>query len=129
MARGLTAVNKVAEIWDASATIGGPIKQDKLWYFFAPRMWGNRNYAAGVYWNATQSTGLYTQDLSRPADQFEDYRNQPLRLTWQANAKNKFNFFVDYPDLGCSCRSSLPTTTDPAAVTSLRRSATTPRRH
>ena len=50
-------MNQVADIWDASATIGGPIKQDKLWYFFAPRMWGNRNYAAGIYYNATQSSG------------------------------------------------------------------------
>ena len=58
-ARGLTAVNQVYQIFDVSATIGGPIKQDTLWYFFAPRLWGNRNYAAGVYYNATPHSGLY----------------------------------------------------------------------
>ena len=115
MGRGVIAVNEVVDIWDLAATIGGPIKQDTLWYFFAPRKWGNRNYAAGVYWNATQSSGLYTQDLQRPGDQFEDYRSQPLRLTWQANSKNKFNFFIDYPDSGCTCR-NLPTTLAPEAV-------------
>ena len=108
-------MNQVVSIWDVSATIGGPIKKDKLWYFFAPRKWGNRNYAAGVYWNATQGTPFYTPNLNRPGDQFEDYRSQPLRLTWQANAKNKFNFFVDYPDSGCTCR-NLPTTTSPEAI-------------
>src|SRR5205814_782421 len=95
-ARGLTAVNKVAHIFDVSATIGGPIKQDKLWYFFAPRIWGNRNYAAGVFYNATQHSGLYTQDLSRRADQFEDYQNQPLRLVCQAKAQNKLNFLAAF---------------------------------
>src|SRR5206468_12975996 len=69
---------------------------------------------AGVYYNATPHSGLYTQDLSRPADQFENYRSQPARLTWQANAKNKFNFVIDYPNVGCTCR-NLATTTDPAA--------------
>lgn len=113
-ARGLTAVNQVVSIWDFSGTIGGPIKKDKLWFFFALRKWGNRNHAAGIYWNATQGTGYYTPDLQRPADQFEDYRSQPLRLTWQANARNKFNFFIDYPDSGFS--RNLPTTTSPEAV-------------
>ena len=131
-ARGLTVVNKVGSIWDTSATLGGPIKKDKLWYFMALRKWGNRNYSAGVYWNDTQGTPFYTPadgtgiDLlgvqripagrpMRRGDQFEDYRNQPLRLTWQANRKNKFNFLVDYPDSGCTCR-NLPTTSSPEAV-------------
>ena len=39
-ARGLTAVNKVGNIWDVTATAGGPIVKDKLWFFFAPKMWG-----------------------------------------------------------------------------------------
>jgi hypothetical protein len=113
-ARGLTAVNKVVYIRDASVTVGGPIKKDKLWFFFAFRKWGNRNYAAGVYWNQAQGTGYYVPDLSRPGDQLEDYRAQPVRLTWQASAKNKFNFFVDYPDLGTL--RNLPTTAAPEAT-------------
>ena len=45
----------------------------------------------------------------RRGDQFEEYRSQPVRLTWQASPKNKFNFLVDYPDSGCTCR-NLPGT-------------------
>jgi hypothetical protein len=126
-ARGLTAVNKVGNIWDATAAAGGPILKDKLWFWAAPKMWGNRNYAAGLYWNDTQGTPFFTPangtgiDLFgvrrapaglpvRRADQFEVIRSQPVRLTWQASPRNKLNFFVDYPEAACTCRSTITTT-------------------
>src|SRR5450631_2364553 len=131
-ARGITGVNKVANIWDLTATAGGPIVKDKLWFFFAPKAWGNRNYSAGVFWNDTQGTPYYTpangtgvdflgvqrtpagQPIRR-GDQFEVQNSYPVRLTWQATAKDKFNSFVDFPATGCSACRPLPTVTSPEA--------------
>jgi hypothetical protein len=47
--------------------MGGPIKQDKLWFFSAFR-WEDRSlYQAGNYYNKRQGTVFYEPDLSRPA--------------------------------------------------------------
>ena len=89
------------DLYDVDWSLGGPLKKDKLWFFFAPKFWGDRLYAAGVYWNDTQGTPYFTPangtgiDLFgvqrapaglpiRRADQFETIRSQPFRLTWQA---------------------------------------------
>lgn len=114
-ARGLVGVNKVGNIYDVTATAGGPIKKDRLWFFVAPKWWGNRNYAAGIYWNQTQGTPRYTPDLTRRADQLEEVRSTPIRLTWQASRADNVNVFVDFPQAACNCR-QLPTTTAPEAV-------------
>jgi hypothetical protein len=37
-ARGLTAVNDVTKIYDINPTLGGPIKEDKLWFFSRTEM-------------------------------------------------------------------------------------------
>jgi hypothetical protein len=114
-ARGLTSTNRVDVIYDAGITLGGPFIQDKLWYFGSVRYWGNRNFAAGIYWDKTEGAPLYVPDLSRPADQLETQRSNPVRLTWQATDKQKWNFFVDYPERACTCRFSA-TTADPEAT-------------
>ena len=101
--RGLTTVSKILKIYDAGITFGGPIKQDKLWFFGSFREWGNGHLMAGNYWNKTQGTPFYTADLSRPGDRFQWYESKAIRVTWQASEKNKFNFFADVAD-DCLCR-------------------------
>ena len=64
--RGLSTEQKIVKIFDGAFTLGGPIKQDKLWFFTAQRVWGNRNQVPGVFYNLTQGTPFYTPDLSRP---------------------------------------------------------------
>lgn len=96
--RGLTTVNRVLNLYDAAATLGGPIRQDRLWFFTAHRKWGNRNQLANLFFNKTQGAPIYTPDLERPADRDERYRAHALRLTWQASQKNKIAFFTDLQD-------------------------------
>ena len=96
IARGLTSGFDINWIYHFEASLGGPIKQDKLWFYTAHRLTGNRNQAGGIFWNATQGTPFYTPDTARgPADQKETLRSNAVRLTWQANASNKFSGFVD----------------------------------
>jgi hypothetical protein len=117
--RGLTAANKRVKIFDEAASVGGPIKRDKLWFFGAFRTWGMAKQFAGVYWNKTQNESLtppgailrvvpYTPWVDRPLDsrsaRWESYDSKSGRLTWQAAAKHKLDFFIDH-QIGCNCGS------------------------
>jgi hypothetical protein len=102
-ARGATTSSRILKIYDASFTLGGPIKRDRLWFFLALREWGSRHQMAGMFWNKTQGTPFWTPDPSRPADRYQWYESKAIRGTWQATTVNKINFFADVAD-ACICR-------------------------
>ncbi|HEV8317571.1 MAG TPA: carboxypeptidase-like regulatory domain-containing protein [Vicinamibacterales bacterium] len=52
-ARGLTSVNGLRYLRSVDGFVGGPIKQDKLWYFIAGRYTASQNQLAGIYFNKT----------------------------------------------------------------------------
>jgi hypothetical protein len=95
-ARGVTFTNKVLHFYNADVTVGGPIKRDRLWFFAAGRVAGNKNTVAGLYFNKTQGTPFYTPDLGRPAYRQEWLRSLGGRFTWQASQKNKVSGFADF---------------------------------
>ncbi len=98
-ARGLTATPSVRKVYDVSGSLGGPLKKDKLWFFTGHRKWAASTYVPGNFYNRAQGTCLgtdpvwcvepYTPDPSRPAYRTDYYRDNSLRLTWQAAAKDK----------------------------------------
>src|SRR5262245_10288007 len=89
--RGLTAAAKVRKIYDTGVGLGGPIREDKLWFYGAVRTWGSVEQLAGVYFNKIQNTLFYEADLDRPAVYDRYTRDATLRLTWQATQKQKLN--------------------------------------
>ena len=133
-AGGLTASNKTLKLFDASASVGGPIKRDTLWFFVAPRTWGIARTQAGAYWNKTQNTFLtppgaarkvvlWTPWTDRPEDvdsgRREWYDSMLSRVTYQMNAKNKFNVTYD-EQRACNCGSVSATTSHEAYISSYR---------
>ena len=48
-ARGLPTIGAVDHVYDVSGSLGGPIMQDKLWFFSAHRWWGNSQFVPGLY--------------------------------------------------------------------------------
>src|SRR5262245_5326607 len=104
--RGPRAVNKTKRTYDANAAIGGPIFQDKLWFFTAHRVFGYQNYLAGNFSNLTQNTPFYTPDPSRPAIHQQDNITDGVRFTYQASRKDKISAAWDFQHsdicLGCS---------------------------
>ena len=94
-ARGLKTVNKVLNAYDATASLGGPIKTNRLWFFATSRYTGTNNQWAGSFWNKVQGTGFYEPDLNRPAYRKEQLWAHGARLTWQASARNKVGVFAD----------------------------------
>src|SRR3954465_13642411 len=118
-ARGLQNANKRVKIFDEAASLGGPIKMDKIWFFGAFRTWGMAKQFAGVYWNKTQDQSLtppgaplrvvpYTPWVDRPLDvhsgRWESYDSESGRVTWQAATKHKIDFYMDH-QIGCNCGS------------------------
>jgi hypothetical protein len=91
-ARGLTNVPTVRKIYDASGSLGGPVRRDRLWVFTAHRWWGASEYAPGNYFDKTPGDLFYVADLARPA--YTDWPSQDssVRVTWQASARHKLTF-------------------------------------
>ena len=93
--RGVTTPSKVLYAYDFNFAVGGPIRRDRLWFFTATRLSATKNQIAGLFFNKTQGTPLYTADLTRPQFAKEWLQSQALRITWQASPKNKVNAFAD----------------------------------
>src|SRR6185436_9051656 len=86
---------------DLTASFGGPINRDRVWFFWSgrtkltekktPIMFANRN--------AGTSSWLYEADPSQPA--FNDSRTNAtnVRLTWQMTQRQKLAFYFDEQSL------------------------------
>lgn len=111
----------VGHIYRVGAQVGGPFKQDKLWFYAAIGRWGQTVYQPGAYYNALQgksgnpvtATLFYpgqpgspfvnmAPDTSRPAAGFDWFRNHSLRTTWQASARQRVGVYVDVQK-SCRC--------------------------
>ena len=117
--RGLNEASKTQKLFDESASVGGPIRKDRLWFFGTVRSWGFARQNAGVFWNKTQDVFLtppgaaakvvkWTPYVDRPLDRLsgrqEWYDSVLGRITWQASKANKFA--VTYNEQrGCNCGS------------------------
>jgi len=96
--RGLTTPGKLFKLWDYNAAVGGPIKKDRIWFFFQFRDEGSHRTVPGMFANANMgdpTKWTYVADTSRPAVQAGSWRNGALRLTAQPTTRNKFNVFWD----------------------------------
>jgi hypothetical protein len=85
--RGLTAGNAIDRIIDYTASIGGPIKKDKLWFFSSARYFSVNNFIANTFMD-DGSQGI--------DDQF--IKNIMARVTWQATPRNKISAYFDEID-------------------------------
>jgi hypothetical protein len=88
-AQGLTSVDRVNYIYDFNPAAGGPIREDKLWFYGAYRQWETNQYMAGLYYNKSTVPWIREDDLTRPAYEGDEDYNGSFRLTWQATPRNK----------------------------------------
>ena len=95
VAKGLTAVDSVKQVWDVNPAFGGPLMKGKLWAFGSWRNWGTNSYVGGMYFNKTPTSPFYTPDLDRQAVNELRLGSMNARLTWQVSPRNKINFFYD----------------------------------
>ncbi len=83
-AQGLRAQNKIENVYDLNAGVGGPIIKDRLWFYSSFRRWGANNYLANTF----TPEGNQALDDNRLTD-------IALRLTYQINEKNKVTVSYD----------------------------------
>ena len=116
-AQGVTAPARLANQYDINYSLGGPIVQDKLWFFVSGRNWAYNNYVQNSF-NADGSQARADNKLSA----------FPVRLTSQVSEKNRLTGLIDWAykstghfraDLGYDTRRNRP------AVTAGRKDRTT----
>jgi len=109
IADGLGNPPTIHHNWDASGSLGGPIKKDKLWFFANVRSFGSAQDIPGSYANANAgdpNAWTYvpnTAITNRNATSTDVYAG---RVTWQATPRNKFGVYVDH-QANCSQASYL----------------------
>jgi hypothetical protein len=98
-ALGISDPAALIKSWDISGTIGGPIKRDKLWFFFTYRDYGNHTDIPGLYANLTAGNPAsreYIPDTSLKARGATSKTVAAGRLTAQATPRHKIGFYYDY---------------------------------
>jgi len=89
---------QIIHLWDVSGAVGGPIKKDKLWFFYLGRSYGSGQSVTGVFANKNAgdpNAWTYVPDPNLQARNDNATRTNGLRLTWQMSQKNKLNLFWD----------------------------------
>ena len=111
---GLSAANTLIRQHDFQATLGGPIVEDKLWFFGAGRYFPNDRTVGGVNFTVDPKAFVYEEDTTRPGVQDTNMKDASFRLTWQASPKNKISAFTEY-NYQCDCHRYISATTAPEA--------------
>jgi len=96
---GITQPPALRTNWDASFSLGGPIKKDRLWFFANVRGWANASVVNGI--NANRYAGDashwdYSADTGIESRQTEGRKIYAVRLTGQLTPKNRVTVSHDY---------------------------------
>jgi hypothetical protein len=95
---GLAQPAALYKNWDYSASLGGPFKKDKLWFFANYRDFGIYEDILGMYANknaGNPNSWTYVADQSLKARNAVSRTVTSMRLTAQVTPKNKVGFFFD----------------------------------
>jgi hypothetical protein len=86
---------------DVTGSFGGPIKRDRVWYFWSGRTKHTEKKVPIMLYNKNAGTNawLYEADPARQAFNDSSTLATNLRLTWQLNSRQKVNFYFDEQSL------------------------------
>jgi len=118
--RGLTSAPSLKRLYDAGGAVGGPIRQDKLWFFASARWWGAQNYAPGMYFQDKSAPNalnglLWVPDLNKPAYVDTPNGDGTGRVTWQVSDRNKLTISENI-GRNCNCYNGVGATQAPEAA-------------
>lgn len=117
--RGLTSAPSIKRLYDAGGAFGGPIRENKLWFFGSARWWGAQNFAPGMFFQDKTAPGalnglLWVPDRSRPAYTDTPNGDGTGRLTWQLSDRNKIAISENI-GRNCNCYNGVGQTQAPEA--------------
>jgi hypothetical protein len=96
---GITQPPTLRTNWDASGSLGGPLKRDRLWFFANVRSWANAAVVDGIFANryaGDVSHWDYAADSSIEARTAEKRKIFAGRVTAQLTPRNRVTFSHDY---------------------------------
>jgi len=96
---GIPNAAKIIRSWDTSASLGGPIKKDRLWFYGTARTFGNYTDIAGRFANANAGNPNrwdYVVDQSITQRSATSRKIGGVRVTGQISPRNKVGAFWDY---------------------------------
>jgi hypothetical protein len=94
--RGAAVTDSMKKLYDVNGAIGGPIKRDKLWFYYSSRYFTNEYYMAGQYYAVDPSAFVRTPDVSRQAFAGTWTADNNVRLTWAPTSKQKISGWYAY---------------------------------
>jgi hypothetical protein len=96
-ARGVSNPAVTNKLWEFNPTIGGPIKRDRLWFFFSYDWTGAVTTPPGLYYALNPTAYLFTPDTNREQPQTDTWnRGAALRLTLQTTRSSKLTLYGDH---------------------------------
>jgi hypothetical protein len=98
LATGLTNVSQVQKISDFNPGFGGPLAQNKLWFYFAYRYQTVAVTIVNSYYDKDPRPWVYTPDTTRPGVDDGTIPNESARLTWQIGSKDKISGWLTNQD-------------------------------
>ena len=117
-ALGINEPAALIKNWDTSASLGGPIFRDRVWFFANGRLVGTHQETQNVFANRNAGDAnawTWVRDDSISVRNANAKQVKAVRLTWQATQKDKIGFYFDhtkncsggaYTSGGDQCRST-----------------------
>ncbi|HEV8393043.1 MAG TPA: carboxypeptidase regulatory-like domain-containing protein [Vicinamibacterales bacterium] len=94
--RGASTTDSLKKLYDINGAIGGPIKRDKLWFYYTSRYFTNEYYLAGQYYAVDPSAFVRKPDLTRQAYAGTWTADNNIRFTWAPTVKQKISGWYAY---------------------------------
>jgi len=114
---GLGTPNKLVNAFDINESIGGPFKQNKVWFWFSARYNTTENEAP-VFSNKFAYDPVnfykYEPDTTQPGVNKGTQINSSMRVTWQVSPRNKIAGTYK-ADKWCNCPNNISATQSPEA--------------
>ena len=89
-------MNTVRKVYDINPGFGGPIVQDRLWFYRRSGSGRRSSTSPGCSTTRARCRGGTRPTSTRPALNIETNGNESLRLTWQASPQNKISGQYQY---------------------------------
>jgi len=96
---------------------GGPIRQNKIWFYVSALYSGSQLDVADMFFNKNANNPnvwTFEPDLNRPAFKDTHYQGGDARLTWQVSPRNKLGILAA-DQSGCTCVGVVSATVAPEA--------------
>ena len=100
---------KTIKTWDINPAVGGPLRRDKIWFYYSYRYVGTTDAPPGAYKDSDPNDWVYTPDTSTPSTNTQWTSHNALRITTQTSKNSKLAVYGDYANR-CWCQYSLSAT-------------------